>query len=68
MKVTHYSVTGPWPGAIKQHSIMARSGDNSNSYFPLVYLQRPKWIKDDVAWEKICNSIKLNLPKDFEVN
>ena len=67
MKVTHYTVTGPWPGVVKQHSIMARSGDKSNGYFPIAYLQRPKWIKDDAAWETICNSIQLKLPKNFEV-
>lgn len=67
MKITHYSVTSPW-GGIKQHSIMVRSGEDSNCYFPLVYLQRPKWIKDDTAWEAICNSIQLNIPNNFEVN
>lgn len=34
---------------------------------PLVYLQRPKWIKDDFVWEEITRSLSLNLPLGFEV-
>lgn len=33
----------------------------------LVYLQRPKWIKDDEVWKKIVDSIKLELPLGFDV-
>lgn len=66
MKVSHYSICGPWPKQTKQWSIMARE-ENSSGYFTLVYLQRPKWIKNDSGWEKICMSIKLNLPKNFKV-
>lgn len=33
----------------------------------LVYLQRPKWIKDEEVWEKIVDSIKLELPVGFDV-
>jgi hypothetical protein len=66
MKVSHYSIAGPWPGVCKQYSIMAREA-KSNGYSALVYLQRPKWIKDDACWQKIVDSIHLNLPKDYEV-
>ena len=28
---------------------------------PLVYLQQPKWIKNDAMWEKIIRAIKLEI-------
>jgi len=36
-------------------------------HWPLVYLQRPKWITNDSVWAKIVDSVRLNLPKNFEV-
>lgn len=65
MKVTHYYVGRPTEGMRKQQAIWARGRNESHS--PLVYLQRPKWITDDDAWNKIVNSIQLMLPKNFEV-
>lgn len=64
MKVTHYHTAKPVSGICKQHAIWGREGSISS---PLVYLQRPKWIKDDAAWEKIVESVRLNLPRGFEV-
>lgn len=65
MKVSAYAVSSPWPKVCKQWSVMAK--DEQGTYWPLIYLQRPKWIEDDSAWEKICESIQLKLPKGFEV-
>lgn len=67
MKIKSYFVSGPVEGICKQHAIWV-SGDDASSLWPVVYLQRPKWFKDDVAWEKICKSIRLDVPEDFEIN
>ena len=66
VKVSHYVLSGPWKGVTKQHCLMGRE-ERGNGYSPLVYLQRPKWIKDDDCWDKIVNSIRLNLPTNYEV-
>ena len=67
MKVTHYVPSGPMQGLNKQHCIYGRGAKPDNVYTPLVYFQRPKWIKDDACWEKIVSSIRLQLPNGFEV-
>jgi len=66
MRVTHYGIDGPAKGLYKQNCIIARD-DAKMGYSPIVYLQRPKWIKDDSCWKKIVESIQLKLPKNFEV-
>lgn len=67
MKVKSYSINdNPIPGICKQSSEWATDG--SNGVWPLVYLQRPKWIKDDAAWARIVASVRLELPSGFEVN
>lgn len=68
MKIKSYSVWEPVKGICKQHAVWIKNENSSNSFFPLIYLQRPKWLKDDVAWEKICKSIRLDIPEDFEIN
>ena len=65
MKVTHYHTCGPIDGLCKQHAIWVSGEDAPTS--PLVFLQRPKWIKDDAAWAKIIESVQLRLPQGFEV-
>jgi hypothetical protein len=65
MKLNAYVIASPCFGS-KQWSIMGKEA-HKNAYSPLVYLQRPKWIKDDVVWQKICESIQIKLPKNFEV-
>lgn len=64
MRITRYHISGPVKGLWKQSAIVGSSGVYSS---PLVYLQRPKWIKDDEVWKKIVESIQLNLPVDLEV-
>ena len=64
MKVTHYHIEKGVTGLCKQHAIWGRDG---NACAPLVYLQRPKWIKDDAVWEQLVNSIQLKFPKGKEV-
>lgn len=65
MKVTHYHIGDPVSGVCKQSAVWARGEDGAHS--PLIYLQRPKWIKDDAAWNRIVASVRVNLPKNFEV-
>ena len=65
MKVTHYHTSEPVKGMCKQRAIWGRGKENVSA--PLIYLQRPKWIKDDAAWRKIVSSVQLKLPKGFEI-
>ena len=65
MKVTHCHVSGPSPGICKQGAVWARGEDGV--HWPLIYLQRPKWITNDAQWRKIVASVQLRLPKNFEV-
>ena len=65
MKVTHYHTSGPVGGLCKQSAIWGRGRTTASA--PLVFLQRPKWIKDDEVWRKIVNSVHLKLPREFEV-
>ena len=65
MKVTHYNLSGPINPLTKQYAIWVRGEEPG--LVPLVFLQRPKWIKDDTAWRKIVESVQLRLPKEFEV-
>ena len=65
MKISKYVVDcsrNPY----NQNVIIARES-NSHEWKPLVFLARPKWIKDNLAWEEICKSIQLTLKRDFEV-
>ena len=64
MKVESYTVQGPVEGLVKQHAIWAQEGCTGA---PLVYLQRPKWIANDVQWFTIVDSVRLVLPAGFEV-
>ena len=63
MKIETYSICGP-NFMTKQNHVLGCSG---NKCAPLFYIQRPKWIKDDVVWEKICKSIKLELEQGIEI-
>lgn len=65
MRVTHYHTAGPTFGTYKQHAVWG-SGEGA-ACSPLVFLQRPKWIKDDAVWRKIVDAVSLNLPRGFEV-
>jgi hypothetical protein len=65
MKIESYCIFSP-DSYQKQFSVHGISAD-TDLVMPLIYLQRPKWIKDDGVWEQICDSVKLSLPKDFEV-
>ena len=65
MKVHHYHVSGPIDGACKQSAVWARGKEGGHS--PLIYLQRPKWITDDAAWNQIVKSVRINLPRNLEV-
>lgn len=64
MKVESYSVEGPIKGLVKQHTVWAQE---ASCMAPLIYLQRPKWTVNDAQWLVIVNSVRLELPADFEV-
>lgn len=64
MKIDSYSVNRPLSGICRQYAVWANSG---NTTWPLVYLQRPKWIVDDKVWEKITRAIRIDLPEGFEI-
>ena len=67
MKVTDYGLDSPCEGSYKRDCVILARDSTQGGYSPLIYLQRPKWIKDDAAWLKIVNSVRLKLPKEFEV-
>ena len=64
MKAKSYEVTGPINGVCKQSAIWIK---DVCCISPLVYLQRPKWIKDDAIWNEIVSSVRINLPVGKEV-
>lgn len=66
MKLGKYSVEPPIEGLTKRWAIWGHDAEK-NSMAPLVYLERPKWIKDDSAWEKIVRGIELNLKMMAEI-
>ena len=68
MKLTSYFLHHPENKKCvmsKQYSIWGQF--QSNCISPLIYLQRPKWIKDDEVWKQVCESVKIELPENFEV-
>jgi hypothetical protein len=65
MKIKTYSITGACPPLWKSDCIVANA--EPNGVCPIVYLRRPKWIKDDAAWKTLCKSIRLELPAGFEL-
>ena len=47
-----FYLSGPIKGVSKSYGLWVESGVR---FQPLVYFQKPKWVKDDTAWEKfIC--------------
>ena len=44
-----FVLSGPAKGVRKSYALWVESGVR---FQPLVYFQKPKWIKDDAAWEK----------------
>lgn len=66
MKLKSYSLCQPSSGICKQWAIWGQDS-KKNSVSPLIYLQRPKWIKDDDVWQQIVNSVRLNLPSNLEI-
>jgi hypothetical protein len=65
MKIESFYPCKPVKGLFKTDAIMVSEGNISS---PLIYLTRPKWIKDDAIWEKIVASVGISLPYGFEVN
>jgi hypothetical protein len=64
LKIQSYYIGSPVEGLTKQYAIWG-SGE-TNSSWPIVYLQKPKHIKAE-KWHEICNSITLRLPQGFEL-
>jgi len=66
MKPIIYSVSAEAThGVCKQSAVWASEG--RGGWYPLFFLQRPKWIKSDSAWKKIVESVRMDLPKDMEI-
>ena len=65
MKIVSYGTSKPIDGLCKQSAVWMN--DDSGSCAPLIYLQRPKWIKDDAVWETVTKAVRINLPQGFEV-
>jgi hypothetical protein len=63
MKIERYYIGSPVEGLCKQRAIWISEG---NQHTPLVYLQKPKHIKQE-QWAEICNSISISLPSGFEI-
>ena len=61
-----YGPSGPVSGLWKQNAIVGYA-EEGNYIAPILYLQRPKWIKDDDVWQKICDNVRLDLPKGMEI-
>lgn len=66
MKIESFMYSSPRKGQSKQYAIIAMAKD-SNRAMPIIYLQRPKWIEDDAVWLEIVKSIRLELPRGFEI-
>jgi hypothetical protein len=49
---------------IRPHKQYAVWGVTGNKQYPLLYLQKPKWMTDK-QYEKICKCIQLNAPKNI---
>lgn len=58
MNIESYSICRPVKGICKQWAIWGNSGSKT---YPLVYLQRPKWIDSDEGWETLMRSIRLDI-------
>jgi hypothetical protein len=66
MRITRYSICRPIKGICKSWAIWG-GNDEDGSTAPLVYLTRPKWIKDDASWERIVTSIKVGLLSQTDI-
>lgn len=64
MKINFYVISDGFGLRKQKHFLGSEDGC---SYSPLVYFQRPRWIKDDAVWEEICKSLRLTLPQGFEI-
>jgi hypothetical protein len=63
MKLQNFDIVKPIAGLSKQYTILVGDGKQNK---PLVFLQKPKWIPAS-QWEKICASISVNLPINYEI-
>ena len=66
MILGRYGTSGPVSGLRKQNAIVGYAQEG-NYMSTILYLQRPKWIKDDDVWQKICDSVRLDLPQGMEI-
>lgn len=64
MKVEKIEICGPVNGLWKSHAICIQEG---NSSAPIMYISRPKWIKDETKWKEIVNSLQLSIKAGTEI-
>ena len=52
----NFFLSCPIKGVRKSYALWVESGDQ---FQPLVYFQKPKWIKDDAAWEAFIRGVVM---------
>lgn len=65
MIVKAYYQTGACRPLWNQNCILITNGEGIET--PAIFLQRPKWVTDDVGWSILCKSVRLELPIGFEL-
>jgi hypothetical protein len=66
MKVHRYNIGGPVEGLCKRDALWVTDKKGTITA-PVIYFQRPKWVKDDAVWRRLLASIEIKLPQGFEV-
>ncbi len=64
MKPDSYHISGPVDGLCKSHGLWISKG---NGMTPLIYVQKPKWVKDEEMWRRIVASVSIELPLGVEI-
>jgi hypothetical protein len=64
MKPDSYHISGPVDGLCKSHGLWISEG---NGMTPLIYFQKPKWVKDEEMWRRIVASVRIELPLGVEI-
>ena len=60
----NFFLSGPVKGVRKSYALWVESGVR---FQPLVYFQKPKWIKDDAAWEKFIRGVFMAISPEGHV-
>ncbi len=66
MKIDKYSIAKNGLPPYRKSPIIFGHAMGTNQSYPLAYLRKPRWMKDD-SWDKILDAIELNITKDLEL-